>query len=123
MERWQVTVDQKMAAFQDRLAMLLKSPADAGRTDVWSAVRRAEAFQAEPDDCWRSTPIKYTVLVTDGEDNVRRKNVEIRSGSKILVVNGAGTPGCLENLQPDRFESVPSAVQYIVSRETPRERS
>jgi hypothetical protein len=123
MERWQVTVDQNMAAFQDRLALLLKSPADAGRTDVWSAVRRAELFLSEPEDCWGSTPIKYTILVTDGEDNVRRKNVEIRSGSKILVVNGAAALGCLENLQPVRFESVPSAVQYIVSRETSRERS
>lgn len=107
----------RLAVFREELAKLLGRPANAARTDIWGAVQRAELFLDEPDDQWQAGPHKYALLATDGQDNIRKPQVAIRSGAKILIANGSASLADLAALKPLRFESVASAIQYVLSQE------
>jgi hypothetical protein len=113
----QTRVGEAVSDFSEQLVTLLAQPADAQHTDVWGAITRGELFMAEPDDAWKGAPHKFIVAVTDGLDNVHKQRVEIRSGAQLLIVNGSATLGDLSILKPLRFESVSSAVQYLVNHE------
>lgn len=110
-------VEERLSEFSEQLQQLLEQPADAQRTDVWGAIVRGELFMGEPDDAWKVPPRKYIIAATDGLDNVRQKKVGLQSGARLLIVNSSASLGDLTVLKPLRFESVSSAVQYLVSYE------
>ncbi len=110
-------VEEAVSEFSEQLETLLAQPANAQRTDVWGAITRGELFMGEPDDAWKVEPRKYVIAVTDGLDNVRKQKVEMRSGARLLMVNSSASLGDLAALEPVRFESVSSAVQYLLSHE------
>lgn len=107
----------RIRPFREQLKIILRQPANAPRTDIWGALLRSELFLNEPSDIWKKPPHKYAIFVTDGLDNVVRQKVVIRSGAKILVVNGSATLGDLASLNPLAFENTGSAIGYVVSLE------
>lgn len=117
---WQSDLDQRLAAFSKDLRELLALPADACRTDLWDAIRRAELFLNEPQSASRPAPQNWLLLLTDGEDNVGRPIVALRSKARLLVINGSDAVGDLAQLRPVAFESFSAAVAYLVAEEEAR---
>lgn len=114
---WQSELDQRLAAFRKDLSELLALPADARRTDLWDAIRRAELFLNEPQSASRPAPQNWLLLLTDGKDNVGRPTVALRSKARLLVINGSAAVGELAELNPVAFESFSAAVAYLVAEE------
>lgn len=117
-ESWRDQMQDRIAAFQSVVEPILSMPAKAQHSPVWDAVRRADLFLCEPEAGSSSEPHRYVLLITDGIDDVSGKPVSVRRGTQILMVNGSGTMGSLGVLNPDRFESIASAVQYVVDTES-----
>jgi hypothetical protein len=114
---WQAKVDQQVLKFKDDITSLLNQKADANNTDVWSAVLRADLFLNESDAAWRQPTHRYLVLITDGLHNTKSTPLPMKSGAKVLMVNGAASLGSLERLNPQRFEAIASAFQFIGATE------
>jgi hypothetical protein len=114
---WQKETVRRKEHFAELTRGLLAQEPNYARTDVWDAVRRAELFMAENGAGWPRQPHGYIVIVSDGEDNVRKPSVTINSGAQLLLVNGNASVGALAHLNPLRFESLDAALQYIVATE------
>jgi hypothetical protein len=117
LDRREADVGARLGAFREELAELLSRPADAPKTDIWGAVLRADLFLGEPNEVWRVAPHKYAVFATDGQDNVRKHKTQVRSGARILIANGSASLADMASLNPLQFESVASAIQYVLSQE------
>lgn len=116
--QWQSITDRDVAEFNKRVTPLLARPANANATDVWDAVRRVDAFLAEPADSWKGVETRnYGLLITDGIDTVHAKRARIASHSVWIVVNGEGSLGVLGTLDPVRFESVKAALLFVAAKE------
>lgn len=114
---WQADVERSVTAFRKDLGELIALAADARRTDLWDAIRRAALFLGEPQAAGAPAPHKWLVLVTDGEDNVGRTKVALGSGARLLIANGSASLGSLAELQPLAFESFHAAVAFLVAEE------
>ncbi len=114
------TVDQNLEHFRQDTGALLSTPARSRRTDVFGAVTRCEKFLNEP----AHGPLeRYLVLITDAEDTASGTFVPepLQSEAHLLLVNGMPGLGDLAALGPIRFESITSAIRYIVTPSTPNE--
>jgi hypothetical protein len=116
-ELWRREVDQRQADFRAQLGELLAVNADATRTDIWGALRRAELFLNEPQSSGLAAPHNWILLVSDGEDNARRPKVALRSGARLLLINSSATLGALAELKPLAFESFRAATAFLVAEE------
>lgn len=86
----------------------------AKRSDIWSAVRRADLFFSENNGAWGGELIMYAVFITDGVDNAGRKAFrDVNKNVQYIAV--PGQTGVLKDLNLLKFESVPSAFRYINS--------
>jgi len=110
-------IDQLFDQFLAEIKPLLAQKPDAGRTDVWGAIVRADLLLNESDAIWPAPTHRYLALVTDGWDNVSRNPVILQSGATVLLVNGSATVGSLAGLNPIRFESVQAAIQHVIAAE------
>jgi hypothetical protein len=108
---WQADVDARIAAFRSDVEPLLALPPDARRSDVLGAVERADLFLAELAPGARRA--SYLLLISDGIDNVHRPFAGLQSHASLLIVNGVGSVGSLENLKPLRFESIEPTLRYL----------
>jgi len=113
--RHRVHVDSLIEDFSRRIADALLAPPEAGATDVFSVLARAEHFHAEPS-IWPSPSVKITVLITDAIDTVGAPRVPapLPSGAQLLLVSGIPDVGVLEPYHPVRFESIESAIRYVI---------
>jgi hypothetical protein len=116
-EEWRREVSGRLADFRAKLGPLLEVEADATRTDIWGALRRAELFLNEPQSSGLVAPHNWILLVSDGEDNARRPKVALRSGARLLLINSSAMLGALAELKPLAFESFPAATAYLVAEE------
>jgi hypothetical protein len=108
--------DRRVHAFMEKVEPILSQRADARRTDIWGAVRRADLFLDEDDTAWGQPTKRFVVFISDGQDNVRTPAVaEMKSGPQMIVVNASGSVGSLVGFNPKRFESVGSAFNHIVA--------
>lgn len=116
---WQQTANERIKVFVEALRALLAQPANARRTDLFNALARADLFLSEASLGFGTTtrPLKMILLVSDGKDNVGAKIPAMRSNARIIVVNGVGSLGSLERLNPPplQFESFEAAVRFIVT--------
>lgn len=110
---WQEKTDVQIRSFFQEVGPLLEKAPNARRSDVFGALHRAELFLSEPDLGWSQPTLRYVVLVSDGEDNVKKKFEGFKSGAQLLLINGAGTVGSLEYQKPIRFESIDAAFRFI----------
>jgi hypothetical protein len=122
--RWEAEVNQRIAAFLSAVRPRLQESARDKATDISSALARAELFLNEPDTVWpaETEKHKYIVLNSDGLDTVKRQPAEIRSGARLLLINGSGSLGTIASLQPLRFESKQAAFDFIAATELGRNR-
>ncbi len=114
---WQNTAKERERTFLGDVRQLLASAPDARHTDINGGVGRADLFLAEDDNAFRGPTHRYLVIVSDGEDNVRRPAPTFTSGATVIVVNGVGSVGTLAPLHPHRFENIGAALNFITSKE------
>ncbi len=105
--------EEKVGIFSRGLEALIDQKADAPNTDLYGAVQRAELFLNESDITWPRPTRRYLVVVSDGMDNVRKEPIVVRSGAKVVVINGSGSLGALAHLKPEPFESLESAFRFV----------
>jgi hypothetical protein len=110
-------IDLLFDQFLAKIKPLLEKQADARRTDVWGAIKRGDLFLSESDSDWPQPPHRYLILVTDGMDNQSKSPVSLKSGAKVMLVNGSATAGSLTGLKPFKFESVKAAVHEVAASE------
>ncbi len=116
-QAWAAINNPVINAFREAVVALLKAPADAKRTDLYGALRRADAFLAEDPRVWRGEVYSAAIVITDGLDNKHGAKPEWRSKAQILAVNSEDSIGDLGSLRPlpKRFESIQAAVRDFVA--------
>lgn len=112
-QRWCRASEQRIAEFKKELEPLLAQRADAGRSDIWGALSRANLFLEERDTGWPSSVQLYVIVIGDGDDNVGAPVVTLSGGVKLLLINGAGRVGALARLNPSLYESTKAAWQAL----------
>jgi hypothetical protein len=111
---WRAEAATRLNVFTSTIAPLLAADADARRTDIASALLRAEVFLAEPTAFSRVTP-DVILLVTDGVETVKpAEPPHLGVRARLLLVNGTGGVGCLGPLHPIRFEGLDAAVRFAI---------
>jgi hypothetical protein len=115
---WRSEAEGRVAAFRKDLSELLAAAADAKRTDLWDAIRRAELFLNEPGTAAQPAAHKWLLVLSDGEDNMRRPKAALRSGARLLVVNSFARLGDLADLGAVPFESFQAAAAYLAAEES-----
>ena len=116
-KQWETDVNQRVAAFMEAARPRLQEPAKHKATDISSALARAELFLNEPGAAWPAETHRLIILNSDGIATTNRKPVEIKSGARLLLINGSGSLGTLEPLHPLRFESKQAAIDYVAATE------
>lgn len=117
-QRWEADVNQRVNVFMEVARARLQEPARDRVTDISSALERAELFLNEPGVAGEAH--RYILLNSDGIDTTRRKLVEIKSGARLLLINGSGSLGTLAPLRPLRFESKEAALDFLTTTELGR---
>jgi hypothetical protein len=85
-------------------------------TDIYGAVKRLDLFLGEPDGLFEGATVKrYGILVTDGENTVRRKREPFQAKGNIYVVNGTPNAADLSSLKPIFFESARAAIDEVIA--------
>ncbi|HYX27579.1 MAG TPA: hypothetical protein VE863_03355 [Pyrinomonadaceae bacterium] len=115
--KWTQETDRRVEAFLAQAGELLKQNPNAKRTNVWSAVSRADLYLNESDASWSSPTNRYAILNSDCQETAHTKPVQVKSGAQWIVVNGAGSTGVTEALKPERFENPTAAFEFIKARE------
>lgn len=111
-QAWLADATARINAFIAAVTPLLAGPDDAPRTDVRSALVRADLFLAEPSPFPRA-PECFVVLISDGLDNVNTEPIpSLKSNARVVIANGIGSLGAVEGLAPVRFEAVSAAMRY-----------
>lgn len=114
--KWQEESERRIVKFKAQVNTILKREKLARKTDVWDSVRRADLFLSEDDSAWGQKPLVYAVLITDGQDNVKKERVvTMKSSAKLLLVNSFDNVGALKGLNPLKFESIESALRFIIA--------
>lgn len=117
LNKWRMETDKRVGAFLAQISKALQRKPNAKKTNVWSAISRADLFLNESDAAWPRPTHRYAVFNTDGVDTARSKPTTIKSGAQLIIINGIGSTGVFESLNPERFESVQAAFQFIVAKE------
>jgi hypothetical protein len=112
-QAWLADATARIKAFIAAVTPLLVMPANARRTDIRSAIERADLFLAEPSPFSR-TPECGVILLSDGVDNVNTNPIpKLKSNARVVIANGIGSVGAVGVLSPVRFESVDAAMRYV----------
>lgn len=119
-KRWETEVNERIASFKEAARPRLRERAKDKATDISSALARAELFLNEPGAVWPAETYRYIILNSDGIATTNRKPVEIKSGARLLLINGSGSLGTLASLRPLRFESKEAAFDFIAATELGR---
>jgi len=116
--RWREETDRALAEFQSALEARWRPGRLAPRTDVWSALARAELFLGEPQAGLDRPARRWLLAVTDGEHTAGRPAAELRldPATTLVLVNGEGRQGDLASLTPHRFEALAAATRWIVEK-------
>jgi len=111
---WRADASARVNAFSVVLGQRLQHAPVAPRTDIRSALARANLFLAEPITYTRP-PKNLAIFITDGIDNSNGTPAPAFSvPADIFIVNGSGTIAYLMPLHPTRFESLESALRFAV---------
>jgi hypothetical protein len=121
-QHWEAEVNGRIEVFIEAARPRLREPARDRVTDISSALERAELFLNEPGAVWPAETHRYIILNSDGIATTNRKTVEIKSGARLLLINGSGSLRTIASLQPLRFESKQSALDFIAATELGRNR-
>ncbi|MFZ0747883.1 MAG: hypothetical protein WAM70_00890 [Pyrinomonadaceae bacterium] len=115
--KWRAETDRRAGAFLAQIGKVLQQESNAKKTNVWSALSRADLFLNESDATWPRPTHRYAIFNSDGVDTAHSKPIAIKSGAQLIIVNGAGSTGVFQSLTPERFESVQAGFQFISAKE------
>lgn len=122
LKQWKKDVDRSVSSFLEAVRPRLLEKATAKRSPINSALTRSELFLNEPTDSWPVTPHRYIILNSDAIDTTKSARVTIKSGATLILINGSGSLGVIESLNPLRFESVQAALDHITATEIGRKK-
>jgi hypothetical protein len=105
-------IDQRVAAFMSAARPRLQERSVAKTSPINSALSRSELFLNEPATAWLRPPHRYIILNSDAIDTTKSALVPIKSGAKLVLINGTGSLGILGAQNPLRFESVQAALDF-----------
>jgi hypothetical protein len=115
-EAWERHAHDRIDRYLSELEPRLRASPTCRHSDVWGAVHRASVMLGEPferADAPAVEPHRVLLIVSDGVDNVGRKQVNVPDGLFLLIVNGAGTVGNLGVLHPVAFEALDASIGHI----------
>lgn len=112
MVRWNKEFSQSNQRFIDSVERLMRNT-KRGWTDIWGAVKRLNLFLEEDVASWDKEPLRFAVLITDGENTIRKPKVTMTPQAKVIIVNGSASAGNLAELKPLAFENIDAAIRYI----------
>jgi hypothetical protein len=117
---WLTESEARIDAFSSALAERWAEQRLARRSDVWSAVERAQLFLQEPGSGYRRPVHRWMLVLSDGEHTAasRPRAFQLDPEITLVLVNSAGRQGDLGRLQPRRFESLDAAIRWIVDEST-----
>jgi hypothetical protein len=118
---WESSVDARINAFLTTARQRLSSPTTGRVSGIYAALDQAELFLSEQGS-WTSTARRYIALHSDGIDTTHHARVGIKSGAKLLLVNGSSSLGVFAATIPTplRFESLDAAIDFMNTEETRR---
>jgi len=119
LKRWKDKNQLAMRGFWQSVRELLAMPAKESSTDVRNAVLRGNAFLSESDASWNGPTRKFAILCTDGEHNVKSQPTIVPVASTVYILVPGIRVGCLTSLNPIKFESLPSAIRYVITGKKP----
>lgn len=108
-------MERRIAAFKLNINARLDAPATARRSDFFGGIQRANLFLSENTAAWPSSPRQYLVIVGDGIDNVKSEHESLPKTIQLILVNGSAAMGSLASFNPSRFESIESAIDFVVA--------
>lgn len=113
---WHASTEARVAQFRSALAARWEGAQLANRTDIWAALERAELYLQEPAAGFTRPPRRWLLAVTDGQHTTARPKRQrpLDAATTLVLVNADGRLGDLAPLAPQRFESLPAAVRWIV---------
>jgi hypothetical protein len=111
---WASSTDDRLKKFTDDVQPLLSQAPTAHRSDVLNALNRSDLYLAEKDPDFPEGTQRLIILNSDCQDNVRAPLNKLRSNAQLFVVNGVGSVGSLAQFNPVPFESLTSAINYVV---------
>lgn len=114
MDKWEMSTDQALRQFMAEVAPIVKHKANAQRTDIGGAIRRAELFL---NSVQQREARHYLVLVTDLGDN---RNIPFEPAPNIsclLVSNALANVGLLKGFDVVRFESMEEVIRFLSNQE------
>lgn len=114
---WREESERRIADFKEQISELLGNPANARATDIFGGIQRASLFLSESDATWSVPTRKILIVVSDGIDNMRRSYTRLGENTKFILVNGSASVGSLSTLNPTRFESIESAIRFVIAAE------
>jgi hypothetical protein len=120
LKQWKADVDRSVSSFMDAARPRLREKASAKRSPINSALTRSELFLNEPAAAWPIAPHRYIILNSDAIDTTKSARVTVKSGATLVLVNGSGSLGVLDSLNPLRFESMQAALDHITATEIGR---
>jgi hypothetical protein len=108
----------QIAIFLKAAKSVLAAPPTCQATDIIGGIKRVDLFLNERQPAGAIPARKVAFFVTDGEHNTTAatKPPEMKSMPEIIVVSPGAGAGMLDQLQPQKFESIDAAIEDILSR-------
>src|SRR5262249_29496918 len=119
-QHWLNVSQRAIADFKSVVRPMIEGKTRSRRTDVYSALNRADLYLAEPDNTLSTgnPQSRYMLVISDGLDNRSRPIGQMRSQARIILVNGSASIGMMKAFNPERFEGIDAALIRITHEET-----
>jgi hypothetical protein len=115
MDSYRVQTEAEVNSFRESAKLLLAQSPDASQTNIYDAIAKSNLYFCE-DGTYQSSVKSYLVLISDGQHNAKGiSRVDLKSGVKLILINGSASVGPLAYLQPKCFESFKSSIRYILA--------
>jgi len=115
-QKWQASADAEVQEFMPKLEELIAQPATYRKTEIYEALRRATLFLTEPDMAFPESLPRHIVFISDcihdASSAAPMKHLNINA--KLVIANGSGSVGSISALNPICFESVSSALRFVI---------
>jgi hypothetical protein len=97
---------------------LIERPANFPASDMRGIVLRGNLALQELQPVGKQSPRRVLFLITDGEHNATKdtKVPALDAQTELVIVSGGKGAGIFEPLNPKKYDSIDSAIDYILSR-------
>lgn len=127
LQDWADETNTRIKRFTSEVQVPLGVPADARSSDIFQGLVRGDLFLSEPEVAFGGRSKRYLILISDAVETTHpdEKAPDLRSGARIVLINGAASLGSIASLNPIRFESFRAALDWLdaeephVPRQTP----